>query len=247
MRQYRADLHIHTLLSPCGSLEMSPAFIVETALALNLDMIAVTDHNHTGHCKLIRRLADRKDLYVIYGAEVTTREEVHCLALFDTDDQIDSFQDYLDRYLPEIPNRPDYFGDQVIVGPDEKIVKELPFLLTNGIDQSINEVEIQVHELGGLFIPAHVDRMMNGLYYQMGFLPEDLYADAIEISRFTSEEQICRQHPELKKYSLIQDSDAHYPGDIGRVYTILEIEEPGFEELSQALKKEGGRRARLLC
>ena len=39
------DLHIHSTLSPCASLEMSPAAIVRRARELALDVIAVTDHN----------------------------------------------------------------------------------------------------------------------------------------------------------------------------------------------------------
>ena len=47
MKQYLADLHIHTCLSPCGSLEMSPSEIVRRSLAKGLDAIAITDHNTT--------------------------------------------------------------------------------------------------------------------------------------------------------------------------------------------------------
>jgi len=246
MNRFRADLHIHSLLSPCGSLEMSPAGIVEGAIAAQLDMIAVTDHNHTGHCRLVRKLAEKTELYVFFGAEVTTREEVHCLALFEEDEQIENFQEYLDLHLPPIPNHPDYFGDQVIVGEQEEILRELPYLLTNGIGQSISEVEREVHKLGGLFIPAHVDRFTNGIYQQLGLLPSDMQADGIEISRFTTATQMLELHPELKDYTLIQDSDAHFPTDIGRAYTIFEMKKPCLEELAKALRGEKGRRVRLL-
>ena len=38
---FKADLHIHTVLSPCGDLEMSPTAIVDRALERGLDMIAI--------------------------------------------------------------------------------------------------------------------------------------------------------------------------------------------------------------
>lgn len=245
MKQYRADLHLHTLLSPCGSLEMSPAAIIAGAVAKQLDMIAITDHNHTGHCRLVRQLAGEWNIYVLYGAEVTTREEVHCLTLFDTDAQIAEFQAYLDAYLPPLSNHPEYFGDQVIIGEKEEILCELPYLLTNGIDRSIEEVEARVHELGGLFIPAHVDRPVNGLYSQLGIFPGGLQTDAVEISRYSGREMICDLHPELAGCTLIQDSDAHHPSDIGRAYTLFEFERPAFEEVKGALRGLGGRRAYL--
>lgn len=54
MKQYLADLHIHTCLSPCGSLEMSPSEIVRHSLAKGLDAIAITDHNTTLQCPEIQ-------------------------------------------------------------------------------------------------------------------------------------------------------------------------------------------------
>lgn len=225
---------------------MSPAAIVKAAVLAGLDIIALTDHNHTGHALLVRKLAAREGLYVFLGAEVTTREEVHCLALFDSSVQIGAFQDYLDTFLPPIPNHPDFFGDQVIIGEEEEIVAELPYLLTNGIDQSINDVEQMVHKLGGLFIPAHVDRPVNGLYSQLGFFPEGLQVDAVELSRFTSARQMNALHPELEPYTFIQSSDAHIPGDIGRAATQIMMGSPGLEELSRAFAGEGERRVILL-
>ena len=82
MKEFRVDLHLHTCLSPCGSLEMSPQRIVETALERGLDAIAVTDHNSTLQCPEILALGEERGLMVFAGAEVTTREEAHCVALF---------------------------------------------------------------------------------------------------------------------------------------------------------------------
>lgn len=61
MKQYLADLHIHTCLSPCGSLEMSPSEIVRRSLAKGLDAIAITDHNTTLQCPEIAAQARKVD------------------------------------------------------------------------------------------------------------------------------------------------------------------------------------------
>ncbi len=45
LRTFRADLHIHSCLSPCGDEAMRPQAIVHQALAMGLDMIAICDHN----------------------------------------------------------------------------------------------------------------------------------------------------------------------------------------------------------
>lgn len=96
MKEFRVDLHLHTCLSPCGSLEMSPQRIVETALERGLDAIAVTDHNSTLQCPEILALGEERGLMVFAGAEVTTREEAHCVALFADDRARAAFQMYLD-------------------------------------------------------------------------------------------------------------------------------------------------------
>ncbi|RPJ71290.1 MAG: metal-dependent phosphoesterase, partial [Desulfobacteraceae bacterium] len=40
MREFKADLHIHTCLSPCGDWEMSPRDVVRRSRAAGLDLIA---------------------------------------------------------------------------------------------------------------------------------------------------------------------------------------------------------------
>jgi len=241
MNTYRADLHIHTVLSPCGDLEMSPGNIVAKAAAKGLDIIAICDHNHTGHARLTRELGTRKGIWVLYGAEINTREEVHCLTFFDTDEQLQSFQEELERNLRKIPNDISLFGPQLIVDEQEQIVQEINHSLYPGLQWSIEEAASVVHELGGLFVPAHVDRFMNGLYAQLGIFPEELEVDAIEISRRSSPQRVAMEHPELRSYALIQNSDAHYIDDIGRAGNSYLMKSRNFEEFALALRGEQGR------
>lgn len=241
MNTYRADLHIHTVLSPCGDLEMSPGNIVAKAEEKGLNIIAVTDHNHTGHARLVRELGAKKGIWVIYGAEINTREEVHCLTFFDTDEQVLSFQEELERNLVKIPNDDLLLGPQVIVDEHEQIVDEISHSLYPGLSWSIEEAATVVHSLGGLFVPAHVDRYMNGLYSQLGLFPVGLKADAIELWRHTSRQLAEREHPELSAYSMIRNSDAHFIDDIGRAGNLYRMKSRSFDELRMALKGERGR------
>ncbi|MDO9040600.1 MAG: PHP domain-containing protein, partial [Bacteroidota bacterium] len=91
MKSFRTDLHIHTVLSPCGDLEMSPARIVSLAKKRGLDIIGITDHNSTKQCELVRELGKRLGLKVIRGCEMTSREEVHCLGFFEDFDAMNEF------------------------------------------------------------------------------------------------------------------------------------------------------------
>ena len=45
MAKYYYDLHMHSCLSPCGDMDMTPNNIVNMAKLLGLDVIALTDHN----------------------------------------------------------------------------------------------------------------------------------------------------------------------------------------------------------
>ena len=242
MKFFRADLHIHTVLSPCGDLDMSPANIVSEAARKGLDIIGITDHNTTRHCSLTSRLAAKKGIFVMQGAEVTTKEEVHCLAFFENTDALNTFQVFLDNNLPDIPNHREIFGDQIQIDENEIIIYEEQKLLTNAISKGINEVEVMVHSLNGIFIPAHIDRRKNSIYSQLGFLPEDLKAEALEISRVSAVEDFRQEHPEINRYTLIKCSDAHFPDNIGVAFTEYFIEMASFQEIKMALSGVNGRK-----
>ena len=242
MKNHRADLHIHTTISPCGDLEMHPVKIVSEAAKKGLDIIGITDHNSTRHCSLISRLAAEQGIFVLQGAEVTTKEEVHCLVFFEKPDALNTFQGFLDENLPDILNAPEIFGYQVQVDEHETIVFEEPRLLANALNKSMEEVESFVHALNGLFIPAHIDKMKNSIYSQLGFLPAGLRADALEISMQATPEQFGVLHPEISRYPLIRSSDAHYIDYIGMAVTYFSIANASFSEISLALRSEKGRR-----
>ncbi len=241
MKIFRADLHIHTVLSPCGDLDMSPGNIISKASGMGLDIVGITDHNTTRHCSLISRLAVEKGIFVMQGAEITTKEEVHCLAFFENTDTLSLFQKFLDNNLPSVINDPAKFGYQVQVDENEMIIYEEKKLLINAISKSFEEVEKYVHELNGLFIPAHIDRMKNSIYSQLGFLPGNMNADALEISINSSTEQFAAAHPEVNKFTVIRCSDAHYLANIGNGITSFLLEDDTFSEIKQALKGINGR------
>ncbi|WP_282125570.1 PHP domain-containing protein [Marinifilum flexuosum] len=245
MRKYRADLHTHTVLSPCGDLEMSPVNIVQKASERGIDILGITDHNSTLHAPLIKELAAKEGIMVLMGAEVTTKEEVHCLCFFEDEIKLSEFQKYLDQHLPKIPNDENKFGYQVVVNEKEEIVDEVECLLISGLSQSIEEIERKVHDLEGLFIPAHINKMMNSIISQLGFLPTDLNVDALELSHHITKEEFLKKNKYLSKYNFITSSDAHYIENIGNTWTNFFMEELSFCEVRKALRSEKGRKVEL--
>jgi PHP family Zn ribbon phosphoesterase len=231
----RLDLHIHTLLSPCGSLEMSPARIIEKAKRKKLDIIGIADHNTARQCSEVKRLGEMAGITVFCGAEVTTKEEAHCLTFFEDNTSLEIFQRFLDKHLPDIKNVPEKFGDQVWVDKDEMIAGEEERLLISALDVDVEEIERKVHELNGIFIPAHIDRPMYSIISQLGFLPPALQVDAIEIADISKKEMMIRTYGLPEDILFITSSDAHYPHQIGTKYTELNMKEATFEEFRRCL------------
>jgi PHP family Zn ribbon phosphoesterase len=225
---------------------MSPVKIIEKAREKGLDIIGITDHNSTRHCKLISKLAEPEGIFILMGAEVTTREEVHCLTFFENDDQLKDFQAYLEKHLPPIPNNTEKFGYQVVVDKDEQIIDEIEFLLISAIDQSIEQVEQKVHSLGGIFIPAHIDRPSYSIISQLGFIPADLQIDGIEISANCKVEAVTAFLVKHKDKAIIRDSDAHYEDQIGKAITTFQMEHRSFQEMKLALKGIDGRKVSIV-
>lgn len=232
----KADLHIHTLLSPCGDIEMTPLNVVKKGLERGLSVIGITDHNSTLQCEEVLKIASREGLYVLCGAEITTREEVHVLGFVDGTEKLKLLQNYLKKHLPSHPNNPDIFGYQLVVNENEEVLYQEDNLLIGAIDQSIEEVEMFIRSLNGIFIPAHFDKKQNSVMSQLGFMPFDLVPDAIELSPSTEIESFLNKNRYLSKFRLIHSSDAHYTDDIGKVYTELSINELSFGAIKSALK-----------
>lgn len=241
MNFYKADIHIHTMLSPCGDDGMTPIHIVHEAVEKQLDFIGITDHNAVRHGPVVKRIAAEYGIFVLCGAEVTTREEVHCLVFFENELVLNDFAEYIYRYLVKIPNHPGIYGNQLVVDENNQVVENLKYLLVMAIDQGILEVERKVHDLGGLFIPAHINRPINGLLAQMGSFPAGLNYDALELYRNTAVESITSLFPQTTGATFLRNSDAHLPGSIAQRYTRFCMNEISFSEIRLALLHENGR------
>jgi hypothetical protein len=240
MRFLTADLHIHTVLSPCAEAEMLPSLIVERAQELGLQMIAITDHNSAENVHATACAAHHVDLVVLAGMEVQSREEVHLLCLFDTVAQVLEWQALVYDHLPRAKNRPDVFGVQVVIDEAGNPVGYNERLLLTSTSFSVEQVVAQVSALGGISIPAHVDRPAYSMVANLGFVPPGLGISGVEISHLLGPKEARDRFPQLRPYGLIGNSDAHRLGDMAR-RTTLKVEAPTVAELALALSGQGDR------
>ncbi|MCX7796859.1 MAG: PHP domain-containing protein [bacterium] len=232
------DLHIHTLLSPCAGIEMIPINIVMKVQELGIDMIAITDHNAIGNVSSVINCAKiyAPELKVLPGMEITSREEVHILGIFPNLESAKELESIIHSHLNSIPDR-DYTTEQLIVDEDANFIKYEEHFLLGATDFSVEEISDLIHSFNGLVIPAHIDRESFGLIYTLGFFPPNLKVDAIELSKFATEEDLETIKPSIPfRVPIIFSSDAHFLSDISKPRTFLDLEEKSFEALKKALR-----------
>ena len=233
----RFDLHVHSCLSPCANLEMSPAEIVARARAAGLDGLALTDHQSARDCPAIAECARRAGLACLFGLEVQTAEEVHTLALFDTVEQALALTDAVYAALPKRVNDPETFGDQPVVTWDNDIVELEWRILAMGCRLSIPDVAEKVHALGGLYLAAHIDRPNFSVLGSLGAIPDGCF-DAVELSR-TADAAIWL--PKAEGFAVTRASDAHNLDDVARVWTEADLSAFSVAELKAAFAARATR------
>lgn len=241
MRSFKGDLHIHTCLSPCADLEMSPLAIVKESIAKGLDFVAICDHNSAENAGAAIRAGADSGLCVLPGIEINSVEEIHMLAIFDSEKQVLGMQRIVYEHLYET-NRPEIFGEQVVVNEIDEVEGFNERMLIASTQIGIDRVVREVHSLGGLAIASHVDRPSYSIISQLGFIPPGLGLDAVEISCLAERESFAGDREDLDGLPVITSSDAHFLKDIGRRCTSFYIECPSVEELMMALHGESERR-----
>lgn len=238
---FRADLHLHTCLSPCAEEEMNPLAIVRQAKKKGLDVIGICDHNSTRNVASVCRAGRWEGLVVIGGVEVCSREEAHILGLFDEEESLREMQQLIDENL-QGQNNPELFGEQYLCDESGLVVGQETKLLIGATQMSVAEVVESIHRLGGLAIASHVDRESFSLLSQLGFVPEGLEIDALEISSLHSVSKALHCFPQIKGFPLVRSSDAHRLEQIGVACTTFTGSSPSVAELGRALVGEDGRK-----
>ena len=206
------DFHIHTALSSCALEEMSPNNIVNMAILNELDAIAITDHNSCGNVQSVISVAEEHDLIVIPGIEIETREEIHIVCLFESVKACLQMQAKIYSALPKKKNKPSILGRQLLFDTEDNIVAEEERLLSFATTFTLEQIVCQTSELGGIAIPAHIDRPSYSVISNLGFIPPNLPIQCLEISQYAEYNKYAEKYKEVK---MLQSSDAHELGFIG--------------------------------
>jgi predicted metal-dependent phosphoesterase TrpH len=235
----KADMHIHTCLSPCAEVSISPKRLVEKAYQTGLTLIFVTDHNSIENAEAAMKSAIKYDNIRVYpGMEVTSREEVHTLALFEDIGSASDMQNELYRYLPDAFSEKEY-NEQVIANEFDEVEGFCRKSLFSAANLSIEEIVNMIHKYRGLAIAAHIDRESFSVLSQLGFIPDNLKYDALEVSPNTTIEQAKIRYKEYAdSYNFVKGSDSHWLDSIGTVFTEFEAKDNSFSSFSAYIKKK---------
>ena len=242
LKEYKADLHIHTCLSPCAELDMSPLAVVNTAAEKGIDIIAITDHNSAENVLAAQRAALGKDLTVLAGMEISSSEEAHIIALFNYAETAAALQDIV--YANMLPGENDekMYGEQIVANEHDEVMGFNKRLLIGGTMLPAQDIISTIHSLGGLAVASHIDKDVFSIISQLGFITEDMGFDALEMSPNMDRNTAEITFQMYNSYTWISSSDAHRPEDIGKRYVTFFIHEPTIEEMALAFRNIDGRR-----
>ena len=239
LRPFKADLHIHTCLSPCTELDMSPRRILTMAKKNEIDIIGICDHNSSENSLAVMNAAKKMNINVIPGMEVTSQEEVHVLALFDEIENALKLQEKVYENLPG-ENDEEAFGMQVIVNEKEEVLGLNNKLLIGATTIPLEEIIQIIHSFNGIVIASHIDRESFSIIGQLGFIPDNLELDALEISPNITFDEAKKRY--TNNYPITCSSDAHFPDDIGKSFTSFLLKDGTVAEIKKALKNKDGRK-----
>lgn len=234
--EFFADLHIHSCLSPCAELSMTPRGIVDKAASLGINILAICDHNTAENVAVTVDLAKRRGISVIAAMEITSSEEVHVLGFFRDVDTVLRMQEVVHEHLQPGENDEDAFGMQVIVNADDEVLGFNRRLLLGATGLSVNRIVEIIHDFGGIAVASHIDREGFGIIGQLGFISPDIRFDALEISCRTELERALKLFDAYRHIPWVSFSDAHRIDEIGRRTSRFLMNHASFEELCLALR-----------
>ncbi len=215
---------------------MTPRRIINSALDKGLHIIAVADHNSAENTGVAVRTGRDEGITVLPAMELTSQEEVHVLAIFNSAENVAAMQEIIYDTLQSGINDEFGIGYQLVVNELDEILDYNKRLLIGATSLSLGELVKNIHAFGGIAVASHIDRQNFSVISQLGFIPDDVSFDALEISYAMDLPDATLQFGSYTGIPWVTSSDAHSLGDIGRRYTTFMLNEPTFDEIAQAFK-----------
>lgn len=215
---------------------MTPNNIINMAFIKELDIISVTDHNTAGNLKSIFSVAQKLGVVVVPGIEVNTKEEIHVLCYFEDIEDCLKFSKVIYESLPNVSVKEEMFGKQCYLDDEDNLIKKEKKFLLSACGYGIKDVYKLVENLGGVVVPAHIDKKSYSVLSVLGFLPFDVEVTAVEVTKNFDQTKYSKLIKEnIKK---IRNSDAHYLEHINEPENFMDLEDKTASSVVKYLKRK---------
>ncbi len=229
------DLHIHSCLSPCGDVDMTPNNIVNMSMLSGQQLIAITDHNSCRNCEAAIEVAKELPITVLPGMELTTSEGIHVVFILPDLERAMEFDRYVYDRLDRVENQHEIFGEQIVMNKDDRPIDTERFLLVGVTNISIDHTYELAKRFGGICWPAHIDRASTSLMSIFGMVPPDLPHPTLEVHHPEAFFAGGAQAEVQNSRKIITNSDAHMLTQIADAKNTLMMQSCDFEGLKKAL------------
>lgn len=236
--RYYYDLHIHTALSPCADVLMSPNNILNMAMLKELNIIAVTDHNSCLQLDVIEELKESYEMLVIAGAEIEVKEKYHVVCLFKSFIDARRFQKALNVYLDKKMHDEVIYGEQNLFDELDDIVNNYQVSLMGSSNIGLLDLKKLVKGIDGILILAHIEKYKDDIFEKLETIYQNVF-DAIEVN---SSYDITKIEDKLSNlpYRILRNSDAHQIMDISEPVNYIELDDLSIESLFRKLRENNG-------
>ncbi len=229
------DLHVHTALSPCGQSCMKPNEILKVADINGLDFIAICDHNSVNQLESFKKIKDKYKVIVVPGIEVTVNEGYHVVCLFPNFDKAMEFGNIMNANLNPVFHDLSKLGEQILYDEFDQIKgTKVDVSLQQNTKITIPILRQFADEFGAIMFLAHIERYDEFIYEKVETVYKNMF-DMIEINARSDCKNILNEHPNLNKYLLVRDSDAHSLEIINQQKFSLDLEERTIESLFKGI------------
>ncbi len=234
--KYYYDMHIHSVLSPCGDYLMTPNNILNMALLNELDIIAVTDHNSMLQIETIDELKESFDFLIIYGCELQV-EGGHLLVYFKNRNDVSKFQQTLDTLIDKKPYDQEIYGEQTVCNIFDEDLYYVDYHLAGDLKIDLKTLLELLKAYDCLKVLAHLDKAK---YSLVDVIDEESckLIDAIELCDLSNREAIIERHGYLKDKMVLQNSDAHLITDINEKVNCIELDSFDIDCLFKVIRNE---------
>lgn len=208
------DLHLHSCLSPCGDNAMTPANIAGFARLNGIRLISLTDHNSAENLPYAQKACDAYGVKLLPGIEMNTAEEIHLLCYLPTVEAALALSREIYALLPDIPCDEAVFGEQIVMDEEDHELRRVEKLLVSACGMGLEAAAARCAALGGVAVPAHVDRESYSVLSVLGIMPEAPVFPAVEVHDPARLPPLVASGRLPDGYEILTSSDAHYLEDI---------------------------------